>query len=53
MCFDVKVVERDGMKVVQYLDYFGNVEFEQELEPIEKLEEQPITVSINRKKVKA
>ena len=53
MCHSMRMKEVNGVKVVQYLDYCGNVEFEEPLEPIvePKQEEplRPLQVSYNKR----
>jgi len=48
MCHDVRIVEIDGVKYAQYIDYLGDIEMQVPLPEEEKLEvvEEPIPVPI-------
>ena len=46
MCHDVRIVEIDGIKYAQYIDYLGDIEAQVPLPEEEKLEvvEEPIPI---------
>ena len=55
MCHDVRVVEIDGVKYAQYIDYFGEIELQvpilQEEKPEVIEEPRPILVKNTRRRI--
>ncbi len=50
MCHDVRIVEIDGVKYAQYIDYLGDIEMQVPLPEEEKLEvvEEPIPILVKQ-----
>ena len=50
MCHDVRIVEIDGVKYAQYIDYLGDIEMQIPLPQEEKLEvvEEPIPILVKQ-----